>query len=119
MAGFFGRHTNVYLYVPNLIGYARVVAAFFAFAVAFTSPWQCIAAYFFSFVCDELDGRFARMLNQTSTLGAVLDMDIGSKSWLVRTYYSNRLFMGYCCVSCEVLYLVAGLQQHCHRPCDV
>ncbi len=30
--------------------------------------------YFLSFVCDELDGRFARMLNQTSTLGAVLDM---------------------------------------------
>ncbi len=27
-----------------------------------------------SFVCDELDGRFARKFNQTSTLGAVLDM---------------------------------------------
>ena len=32
--------------------------------------------------------------------------DVTSKSWLVRTYYANRLFMGYCCVSCEVLYLV-------------
>ena len=28
----------------------------------------------FSFVCDELDGRFARMLNQSSVFGAVLDM---------------------------------------------
>jgi phosphatidylserine synthase len=27
-----------------------------------------------SFVCDELDGRFARMLNQSSVFGAVLDM---------------------------------------------
>ncbi|GIL52080.1 hypothetical protein Vafri_8033 [Volvox africanus] len=156
--GFFSRHSNVYLYVPNLIGYARVAAAIYAFGVAFTSPYQCVAAYFLSFVCDELDGRFARMLNQTSTLGAVLDMvtdrlattglllvvalvypqlhvvaiclifldvfshwfqmyaslavgatthkDVKSKSWLVRTYYGNRLFMGYCCVSCEVLYLV-------------
>jgi phosphatidylglycerophosphate synthase len=26
------------------------------------------------FVCDELDGRAARTFNQTSTLGAVLDM---------------------------------------------
>lgn len=26
------------------------------------------------FVCDELDGRFARMLNQSSKFGAVLDM---------------------------------------------
>ncbi|PNW77040.1 hypothetical protein CHLRE_10g419800v5 [Chlamydomonas reinhardtii] len=158
MSGFFSRHSNVYIYVPNLIGYARVAAALYAFAVAFTSPFQCVAAYFLSFVCDELDGRFARMFNQTSTFGAVLDMvtdrlattglllllcmvypamhvvcvslifldifshwfqmystlaagsathkDVKSKSWLVRTYYSNRLFMGYCCVSCEVLYLV-------------
>lgn len=26
------------------------------------------------FVCDELDGRFARLYNQTSQFGAVLDM---------------------------------------------
>lgn len=26
------------------------------------------------FVCDELDGRFARMLNQSTMLGTVLDM---------------------------------------------
>ena len=26
------------------------------------------------FVCDELDGRFARMLNQATMLGQVLDM---------------------------------------------
>lgn len=98
MSGFFSRHSNVYIYVPNLIGklrhmvshrfecelnvsrglgcagYARVAAALYAFAVAFTSPFQCVAAYFLSFVCDELDGRFARMFNQTSTFGAVLDM---------------------------------------------
>jgi CDP-diacylglycerol--inositol 3-phosphatidyltransferase len=23
----------------------------------------------------------------------------------VRTYYSNRIFMGFCCINCEVLYL--------------
>ena len=36
--------------------------------------------------------------------------DTKSRSWLVRTYYSNRLFMGYCCVCCEVLYLVVSAQ---------
>jgi CDP-diacylglycerol--inositol 3-phosphatidyltransferase len=114
---------------------------------------------FHSFVCDELDGRFARLLGQSSNFGAVLDMvtdrlatacllallcvlypsratiplfllalDISSHwaqvaataaagstshkeegaastSAIVRAYYSNRLFMGACCVSCEVLYL--------------
>lgn len=104
-AGFFQRHDNVLVYVPNLIGgldsklcfcscaphtvfkfatpatchidaagYVRVASAFYAFAVASTNPLAFILAYFFSFVCDELDGRFARMLGQTSTLGAVLDM---------------------------------------------
>lgn len=112
-----------------------------------------------SFVCDELDGRFARLLGQSSNFGAVLDMvtdrlatacllallcalypahlplplfllalDVAShwaqvaataaagsqshkeegaasSSAIVRAYYSNRLFMGACCVSCEVLYL--------------
>lgn len=157
MAGFFGRHKQVLLYVPNLIGYARIACALYAFAIAFTDPVQCLVFYFASFVCDELDGRFARMLQQTSTLGAVLDMvtdrlattgllmilsmqypqfhvaciglvfldifshwfqmystllvgaathkDTKSRSWLVSFYYSNRIFMGFCCVCCEVLYL--------------
>ncbi|KAA8545425.1 hypothetical protein F0562_020209 [Nyssa sinensis] len=73
------------------------------------------------FVCDALDGWFARKLNQVSTFGAVLDMvtdrpgftfvsllalDIASH-WLqmYRAYYGNRMFMGYCCVACEVLYI--------------
>ncbi len=117
--------------------------------------------YFVSFVCDALDGWFARKLNQVSTFGAVLDMvtdristacllvilsqvyrpgliflsllalDIGSHwlqmystflvgktshkdvkdstSWLFRLYYGNRMFMGYCCVACEVLYITLFL----------
>ncbi|GER38077.1 CDP-diacylglycerol--glycerol-3-phosphate3-phosphatidyltransferase [Striga asiatica] len=32
-----------------------------------------------------------------------------STSWLFRLYYGNRKFMGYCCVSCEVLYIVLFL----------
>lgn len=47
-----------------------MVAAVFAFAVALRDPTATVAAYFASFVCDELDGRFARKLNQSSTFGA-------------------------------------------------
>ncbi|BDA47806.1 CDP-diacylglycerol-inositol 3-phosphatidyltransferase [Coccomyxa sp. Obi] len=154
---FLTRHQNQYLYVPNLIGYARILSALIAFAVALRSPTLCVAFYFFGFVCDELDGRFARMLNQATMLGQVLDMvtdrlstagllailgmlsprwyfgflallmlDIfshwfqmyatmasgatthkatDSRSAVVRFYYRQRLFMGFCCVCCEVLYL--------------
>lgn len=35
--------------------------------------------------------------------------DVNSRSWLVRLYYSNRIFMGFCCVCCEVLYLALFL----------
>ncbi len=35
--------------------------------------------------------------------------DVGSRSALVRYYYRQRLFMGFCCVCCEVLYLALYL----------
>ncbi|KAK9799740.1 hypothetical protein WJX73_006970 [Symbiochloris irregularis] len=159
--GFFSKHHNIYLYVPNLIGYARIAFSLYAFAVALVSPRLCVVFYFLGFVCDDLDGRFARLLNQTSSLGVVLDMvtdrlataglltilcmlypswytlflgllmlDVGShwlqmqatlvsgatshkdkesRSFLVRVYYQRRLFMGVCCICCEVLYLALYL----------
>lgn len=47
---------------------------FASLAVADASPALCLAAYFASFACDELDGRFARKFNQASKMGGVLDM---------------------------------------------
>ncbi|KAK9839296.1 hypothetical protein WJX81_006390 [Elliptochloris bilobata] len=155
------RHSKVELYVPNLIGYVRVACALCAFAVALHRPLECVFWYFLGFVLDAVDGYFARLLQQTSTLGTVLDMvtdrlatagllatlgvlnprwhfgflallmldvfshwfqmyatlvsgaathkDVGSRSALVRCYYRRRLFMGFCCVCCEVLYLALYL----------
>ena len=72
--GFFERHEGVFVYVPNLIGYARIAATMYAFSVAFTSPRTCLLAYFAAFCCDELDGRFARRFNQCSEFGRAMDM---------------------------------------------
>jgi len=72
--GFFGAHPNIFWYVPNLVGYLRVLSAGYAFAVARTDPTSFAIAYLFSFVCDDLDGRLARALGQCSTFGVVLDM---------------------------------------------
>ena len=155
---FFERHRIIPVYLPNIIGYLRIICSTVAIALAFTHPRAMLVCYFFSFVCDELDGRLARLFGQQSTYGAVLDMvtdrlstaallgilgvlypsiaqvcvlltalDIASHwchmyaslvsggtshkvlsnhhNWLVRSYYANRIFMGTCCVSCEVLYL--------------
>lgn len=55
-------------------GYFRVACIVYAFAAADRHPTSCLLVYFVGFACDELDGRFARMLDQRSRLGAVLDM---------------------------------------------
>ncbi|CAI0445356.1 unnamed protein product [Linum tenue] len=148
---------SVYLYIPNIIGYVRVLMNVYAFAICFSNKQLFCILYFISFVCDGIDGWAARKFNQVSTFGAVLDMitdristacllvilsqvyrpgltfvsllalDIGSHwlqmystfllgkashkdvkdstSWLFRAYYGNRMFMAYCCVACEVLYI--------------
>ncbi|KAK3193881.1 hypothetical protein Dsin_025191 [Dipteronia sinensis] len=145
---------SVYLYIPNIIGYIRVLLNVYAFAICFSQKWVFSTLYFVSFVCDAVDGWCARKFNQVSTFGAVFDMvtdristacllvilsqvyrpglvfvsllalDIAShwlqmystflvgktshkdvkdsSSWLFRLYYGNRMFMGFCCVACEV-----------------
>lgn len=35
---------------------------------------------------------------------------------LIRLYYSQRIFMGFCCVSCEVLYLTTYALCHPNTP---
>ncbi|KAK7854493.1 cdp-diacylglycerol--inositol 3-phosphatidyltransferase 1 [Quercus suber] len=89
---------------------------------------------FFSFVFDALDGWCARKFNQVSTFGSVLDKVVDristgcllvilskytgkvshkdvkdSSNWLFKAYYGNRMFMAYCCVAVEVLYIVLFL----------
>ncbi|KAH7518408.1 hypothetical protein FEM48_Zijuj09G0168400 [Ziziphus jujuba var. spinosa] len=151
----------VYLYIPNIIGYIRVLMNIVAFAQCFSNKKLFSILYFVSFVCDGIDGWCARKFNQVSTFGAVLDMitdristacllvilsqvyrpgliflsllalDISSHwlqmystflagkvshkdvkdstSWLFKLYYGNRMFMAYCCVACEVLYILLFL----------
>ena len=46
----------------------------------------------------------------------LLMQDKHSHSFLVRLYYQKRIFMGFCCVSCEVLYLMVSCRHT--LPCD-
>ncbi|KAL0220508.1 hypothetical protein RCL1_000362 [Eukaryota sp. TZLM3-RCL] len=65
---------KVYFYIPNLIGYTRIILSLICFQWAFSNYLLCAALYFTSFILDAIDGHVARALNQTSQLGAVLDM---------------------------------------------
>lgn len=65
---------NVFLFVPNLIGYARVVLAAVSLYYMPVHPISCTLTYGLSCLLDAVDGQAARALNQTSKFGAVLDM---------------------------------------------
>ncbi|XP_069738318.1 CDP-diacylglycerol--inositol 3-phosphatidyltransferase [Phaenicophaeus curvirostris] len=69
-----GEDVNVFLFVPNLIGYARVVLAAASFYLMPEAPGPAAAAYVLSAALDALDGHAARLLGQGSRLGAMLDM---------------------------------------------
>eukprot|EP00388_Colpodella_angusta_P000716 GDKJ01002534.1.p1 GENE.GDKJ01002534.1~~GDKJ01002534.1.p1 ORF type:complete len:216 (-),score=46.74 GDKJ01002534.1:77-724(-) len=67
------RMTSIYLYVPNLIGYVRVILALAAYYFAFDNWLIFITLYAASEFMDALDGHAARYFNQSTMFGAVLD----------------------------------------------
>lgn len=89
------------VYVPNLIGYARIILTALAFS-DWRSPHRFFWLYYFGFVLDAFDGLAARMLNQSSVFGAQLDMitdrcATGALLTLLATLYPSEyapLFVG-------------------------
>ncbi|KAG5547677.1 hypothetical protein RHGRI_013391 [Rhododendron griersonianum] len=185
------RKLSVYLYIPNIIGYIRVLLNCFAFYICSSNKQLFSVLYFISFVkwlsgnwfclisalsvMPWMVGLLANLIKMShlispplfSTFGAVLDMvtdristacllvilsqvyrpglvflsllalDIGSHwfqmystflagkashkdvkdstNWLFKAYYGNRIFMCYCCVACELLYITLFLLAKDHN----
>lgn len=63
-----------YLYIPNLIGYGRIVCALVFCMVGSYDPVTSAVMYSVSQLGDLFDGMAARKFNQSTTFGAVLDM---------------------------------------------
>ena len=59
---------NVYLFVPNLIGYGRVVTLFISLYYMEDSPAISMLWYFTSAFLDAFDGMAARHLDQCKHL---------------------------------------------------
>ncbi|XP_015275021.1 PREDICTED: CDP-diacylglycerol--inositol 3-phosphatidyltransferase [Gekko japonicus] len=68
------KQENIFLFVPNLIGYARIIFAFIAFYFMPTSHLTASFFYLLSGFLDAFDGHAARVLNQGTRFGAMLDM---------------------------------------------
>lgn len=65
---------NIFLFVPNLIGYARIALAFISFFLMPCCPWPAVFCYLLSALLDAFDGHAARALNQSTKFGAMMDM---------------------------------------------
>ena len=65
---------NIYLLIPNLIGYARIFFILLAFFFCFEQHYLFLLFYSISQLLDVLDGYAARYFRQATKYGAVLDM---------------------------------------------
>lgn len=65
--------TNVWLFYPNLIGYARIILAILSFEAMLNAPIRAAIFYMLSSSLDAVDGHLARMYGQSSRYGAMLD----------------------------------------------
>ncbi|KAI9333493.1 CDP-alcohol phosphatidyltransferase-domain-containing protein [Pilaira anomala] len=65
---------NVFLFIPNLIGYTRIILAALSLYYMPWHPKVCVSLYCISCLLDAVDGNAARYYNQCSKFGAVLDM---------------------------------------------
>ncbi|KAI8378583.1 CDP-alcohol phosphatidyltransferase-domain-containing protein [Blakeslea trispora] len=65
---------SVFLYIPNLIGYTRIILASLSLYYMPWHPKVCVTLYCISCLLDAVDGNAARYFNQCSKFGAVLDM---------------------------------------------
>jgi phosphatidylglycerophosphate synthase len=64
----------ILLYVPNILCYARIVLAFVGLQFASTRPLTAVTIWIVSAALDLFDGPLARLLNQTSSFGVILDI---------------------------------------------
>ncbi|KAJ7273651.1 CDP-alcohol phosphatidyltransferase-domain-containing protein [Mycena haematopus] len=65
---------NVFLFIPNLIGYTRIILAGLSLHFMSYHPIYSTVAYCVSCLLDAFDGWAARKWHQESKFGAVLDM---------------------------------------------
>lgn len=111
---------NVYLFIPNIIGYARIVLAVVSFYFMPTNYIISSWCYIISVLLDALDGHAARKFNQSTKFGAMLDQltdRCGTMGLLVTLSYFYPKYMFWfqlsmaIDVACHWFYLHTSLLQ--------
>jgi len=121
---------KVYLFVPNLIGYLRIILVLISFYYMPTNYVACGISYMLSVGLDMVDGYAARLLNQSSRFGAMLDQltdRCGTLGLLVALslFYPKYIFLFQISmtidIACHWLYLHSALLlgRSSHKAIDI
>ena len=112
-------------YIPNLIGYLRIILLFIAYNSLPSSYGLFAISYFTSFALDALDGIAARAFNQCSTFGSILDMLTDRIATLMLALMAVQLpnaehrwaLVSFACVDIASHWLqyIAGMQKNIHH----
>lgn len=106
---------DIFLYIPNILDYFRLVFAIIGFFVGKTHPFFFLTTYFVSFSLDLFDGMAARHFNQCSRLGGTLDMVIDRISTAGLLMLLSQLYSDYSVIFIYLMMLDIGshwLQTH-------
>lgn len=97
------RALPVYLHVPNLIDYLRVLLLFGGLWVALSHPILGCTCFIGNLLLDALDGHLARLLHQTSAFGAILDYTIDRISFASYAILLAAVYPQYMALFCMVV----------------
>lgn len=87
---------HVLWYIPNQIGYVRVITMIISLLTMSSHPVYTTFIYGISCLLDALDGTMARKYNQVSSLGAVLDMVTDRSTTTCLICYLSVLYPRWC-----------------------
>ncbi|TYJ50103.1 hypothetical protein E1A91_A01G182700v1 [Gossypium mustelinum] len=119
---------SVYLYIPNII--ASTFGAVLdmvtdristACLLVILSQVYRPSLVFLSLLALDIASHWLQMYS-SFLVGKASHKDVrDSSNWLFKLYYGNRMFMGYCSVACEVLYIALFLisSKHTENLMDV
>ncbi|CAK9810734.1 CDP-diacylglycerol--inositol 3-phosphatidyltransferase [Anthophora quadrimaculata] len=111
---------NIFIFVPNIIGYGRVILAIISFYFMTTNYVIATWCYIISALLDAVDGHAARYFNQGTKFGAMLDQltdRVGTMCLLVALcmFYPSYSFWFQLSmaidISCHWIYLHTSLLQ--------
>ncbi|KAJ2157810.1 phosphatidylinositol synthase 1 (CDP-alcohol phosphatidyltransferase1) [Coemansia sp. RSA 552] len=106
-------YRDVFWFVPNLIGYSRVLlTAFAVFGMYYEYPTLTFISYALSELLDVADGYYARKLKQCSKFGEVLDMVTDRCTTTVLLTFLAQLYQSRLCALAFCLLISLDISSH-------